>query len=153
MKTHVLTFAKHFMKGHPKEGEPTNFKQKIIDTFRHDRPAQKIHTIRGNYPYWKERIDEVNEGEARLSLRNWKGKPYRSKQNEFLSLEKAGYQKVHIDSIGNVFAHPHSKMGKSKNRLKEVAKNDGLTESDFLDWFDDKLPFNGIIIHFTDFRY
>lgn len=148
MKTHVLTFAKQFMNGHPKQGEPTNFEQKIIDTFSHDKPARKIHTIRGNYPYWKERIDQVNAREAVLSLRNWTGKPYRSKQREFLSLAKAGYQKFKIDANGvNIID------GKYYYDDKELANNDGLSEIDFWKWFEPKMPFEGIIIHFTDFRY
>lgn len=137
------------MKGHPREGEPTDFKQKIIDTFSHNKPAKKIHTIRGNYPYWKKRIDEVNEDEAVLSLRNWTGKPYRSKQHEFMSLEKAGYQRFQMTTKGHIIIG-----GVSSFKLQEVAGNDGLLTNDFMDWFEPhKSPFEGIIIHFTEFRY
>lgn len=148
MKTIVLTFAKQFMKGHPKAGMPTHFEQKIMDTFSYEGKARKIHTIRGNYPYWKKRIDQVNNDEALLSLRNWKGKPYRSKQHEFLALRKAGYQRISIDTFGFITVE-----GNSSFTNKFMANNDGLSENDFDYWFGDKLPFEGIIIHFTDFRY
>lgn len=136
--------ARSFMEGHPKASKPTNFKQKIIK-------AHKIHTIRSNFEYWAPKVQEVAEGKARLSLRYWKGKPYRSKQQEFweiLPRYEPGYQRIRIDSQhagvevnGILYEWPH----------KEVAENDGLKEHEFLQWFD--LPFEGIIIHFTNFRY
>lgn len=143
LKTHVLLFAREFMKGHPKAGKQTNFKQKIIK-------AEKIHTIRSNYEYWAPKVQEVAEGKARLSLRYWRGKPYRSKQQEFwevLPHYEPSVQKIEIDE-----AKVLTIDGKYFWKTEFVAQNDGLTETDFLQWFND-LPFEGAIIHFTDFRY
>ena len=39
----------------------------------------KLHTIRANYPLWEKRIKDIQEGHAVLSVRQWSGKPYRSK--------------------------------------------------------------------------
>lgn len=138
MKAHVLTFAKQFMKGHPKAGEPTGFEKKLYC-------ESKIHTIRSNYEYWKPKIEQVQRGEAFLSLRQWKGKPYRSKQREFMRVFDAGFQPIYINHLGAGF------IGNTELAMQNVAKNDGLTMQDFDAWFDEH--FEGIIIHFTDFRY
>lgn len=141
-KIFVITVSRCFMSGHPKEGHPTNFLQKILTGF-------KIHTIRGNYDLWKKRIDDVNSGKAVLSLRYWTGKPYNSKQEEFLELSAAGIQRFETDELG-----VHSIDGRySDHDITEIAANDGLLETDFRSWFNFKKPFNGGIIHFTDFRY
>lgn len=58
LKTYVITLSKNFMKGHPKAGQPTNFREKFLK-------KEKIHTIRANYPLWKKRLDEIR---ARTSL-------------------------------------------------------------------------------------
>lgn len=103
MKTHVLLISKHFMKSHPRAGERTWFGEKIfqalVENPRYffsgeylekvkDIPVPKIHTIRDNYEFWKKRIDQVNDGEAKLSLRSWSGKPYNSEQFELLAIER-----------------------------------------------------------------
>lgn len=159
IKTHILTFAKHFMKGHPKEGEPTGFATKIVngtsinDIFHIANPARKIHTIRSNYDYWLPRIQNVRHKEAYLSCRYWEGKPYQSKQYEFVKIfgndkNKPSTQSIYIGEDWSLF------VDKSyRTTIDELAKNDGLSIEDFKCWFKDKLPFSGIIIHFTDFRY
>lgn len=139
MKTIVLTFAKQFMKGHPKAGQPTDFKKKLYC-------QSKIHTIRSNFEYWKPKIEEVAKGKAFLSLREWKGKPYRSKQREFMRVFEAGFQRVHIITTGAIY------VDGQKISSGEVIKNDGLTVEDFDAWFGDEM-YEGIIIHFTEFRY
>ena len=59
---------------HKNKGELTRFEQKIRD-------KNKIHTIRANYEKWKRKIDQIRNGEAVLSIREWQGVPYHSKQN------------------------------------------------------------------------
>lgn len=158
MKTHVLTFAKHFMKGHPQEGKPTRFSQSIIrgvkdkDEFHISDFNKKIHTIRSNFEWWESKIREVKHTDAYLSLRYWSGKPYRSKQREFLkvhgnNVNKPTAQSIFIDNNWQVYVNGARVM------LENVAKNDGLHIADFKHWFKDNLPYRGIIIHFTDFRY
>lgn len=133
------------MKGHPKAGNPTNFVNKLIS---HD----KIHTIRANYTLWEKRIKEIEAGEAILSIRVWKDKPYRSGQVviENLSyLDNIGIQKIEFtsDLTECIIEGKHYSY-------TEVAKNDGLLPEDFLSWFkqsDTSEPL--AIIHFTKFRY
>lgn len=141
LKTHVLLLSKQFLAGHPKAGQPTCFFDKISC-------LDKIHTIRSNYEFWKKRIDQVNEGKAILSIRQWTGKPYKSPQQELLQLYKAGIQKLEWDWLGWFIDDYDSDFG-----IKDFAPNDGLSVEDFKAWFK-KYPVEPMaIIHFTDFKY
>jgi len=147
MKTHVLMVAKSFLATHPRAGEETNFASMILG-------KEKLHTIRGNYDNWKPKIDEINAGKAVLSLREWTGKPYRSKQNTIIELTDIGYQKIRMDKVGNFYVEE-----KPIFDVEELALNDGLVVEDFLSWFGVQKMikkgevFEGIVIHFTNFRY
>lgn len=113
MKTYVIMISQKFPANHPRRGEETKFKQQIINAIFVNQGWNKIaaypelgdkrHTIRANYDLWKKRIDEVQRGEACLSLRQWEGKPYRSKQIEFARLtnqDGVGIQQVNINLDG-----------------------------------------------------
>lgn len=122
------------MKGHPNAGEPTNFKELYLS-------GVKIHTIRAG-EYWRKVVEEVNAGRAILSVREWSGKPYASKQVEIGKHEKLGWQPLEMCSKSPI---SHT-----------MAKNDGLKIFDFINWFGlwgTSKKFKGGIIHFTDFRY
>lgn len=142
-KTYVLIVAKEFPKGHDKEGLDTEFPEKILT-------GDKIHTIRFNYPLWEKRIDEINKGNAVLSIRFWEDKPYRSKQIEIKQLKKVGIQKL---------TYQHLEMFFIDDRQRScfvIAKNDGLTWDDFKSWFSPLKKLVGeelAVIHFTGFRY
>lgn len=146
MKTYVITLSKTFLKGHKREGEPTDFAEKLR--------KQKIHTIRGNYLLWSERIGEVMSGAACLSIRQWSGKPYRSKQIELAVL-------TNKDGVGIQFLniHPESDFtciidDAGKISSERIANNDGLSLEDWKEWFSrDDLKRTMSIIHFTKFRY
>lgn len=159
MKTFVITVSKRFPVYHPKSGELTDFAPKINDEI-------KIHTIRGNYEFWKKRIDKVNAGLAILSIREWTGKPYASKQVELKQLTSAGIQKINtlevhkfgdygyslaIDENINIYGEQDID-GETVKTKRSLFENDGLTELDFYAWFNKPLK-NPCIIHFTDFRY
>lgn len=79
MKTYVITVSEKFPTKHKRKGEPTFFRENIL-------AVKKIHTIRNNYEFWKKRIDEVQNGNAVLSIRVWTGKPYASPQEEITYL-------------------------------------------------------------------
>lgn len=154
IKTYVLTLSKTFMKGHPKAGQPTNFREKFLN-------GEKIHTIRGNYPLWEKRLNEVREGRAILSIRQWEGKPYNSKQIEIAKLTKVsccGVQLIslHKPNVDQIYWQINER--KVKESFVEIAKNDGLDIEDFRRWFIPKKDakdfyFEGAIIHFIPFRY
>lgn len=118
----------------------------------------KLHTIRSNYDLWKKRADKINAGEAVLSLRQWTGSPYNfardgSKPVEFMQLEKVGVERVSLKIfIGQVIGDVQASVnGWTLKEPAKLIKNDGLSVSDFAHWF--KKDFDGVIIHFTDFRY
>jgi len=168
MKTYVVSISRTFPATHPRKGEPTGFREKILNelipcgliefntVYKHgldiEITGEKIHTIRANYDFWRKRIEQVWLGEAELSLRYWSGKPRHSKQVEFLRLGKddgVGIQKVEFK------ADEFGPLVDGKNQfVSDLAKNDGLSLTDFTDWFkgyDLSKPL--AIIHFTKFRY
>lgn len=152
IKTYVITVSEFFPKTHNKSGLPTGFIDKIGSKI-------KKHTIRGNYPLWKKRIDEIQKGNAVLSVRYWTGKPYNSKQKEVYVLDKnsgIGIQKIefHEDKDGVcALKYPIINNHREPN-IKIIAENDGLSYPDFKEWFkgyDLNEPM--AIVHFTDERY
>ena len=184
MKKYVITLSKQFMKGHQKAGESTYFKEQLLNTLfdnagisacdcceyktrncdlcghKASNFRKKLHTIRGNYELWKKRIDEVQKGNAVLSIRQWSDKQYRSKQEvicELSAKDGVGIQK--LLSMDDICAY-YVKSDKIRNVLGEdletVANNDGLSIDEFKCWFKNKLPTPNspmAIIHFTKFRY
>lgn len=176
-KTYVLILSEVFPKTHHKTGMPTGFKVKFSlgqgcpDC---DKPQDlsgvnisdsngcinacslpKLHTIRANYPLWERRIRDIQEGNAVLSVRQWTGKPYCSKQIEIARLTAAngvGIQKLCFPNRLTAWVdYPESKLSVD---FKHLAKNDGLSLADWCDWFrhyDLSKPL--AIIHFTKFRY
>lgn len=135
----VITFSRIFPIKHPRKGEPTYFVEKIwrglndnffkldsfYDVIEHNSELfeSKCHTIRsGNR--WK-------AGDW-FSPRVWSGKPYQSKQIQFapdLQVKKVfEFEYYGLTTLVN---------GNPINSLifNELAKNDGLTSEDFINWF------------------
>ena len=145
MRTIVLTISAYFPMSHRRVGDKTNFESSIENKI-------KLHTIRANYRYWKKQIDQVIEGKAELSIREWTGKPYNSPQKELFRLTKddgVGIEKLHFEKT--IF---YPWVGEKAVNYIDLAENDGLVEADFLSWFR-KYPLDDpmAIIHFTHFRY
>jgi len=147
-KTYVLTVSQNFPKTHKRAGKSTGFVENITKLFSAENT--KIHTIRSNYELWDKRAKQINEGMAVLSIRYWSGKPYNSKQVEIAVLEKIGIQRIEFDCPFCDYVID----GHSLNFKESVARNDGLSVSDFEEWFkkyDLSKPM--AVIHFTEFRY
>lgn len=150
MKTYVLTVSRNFSKNHPRAGDTTGFVEKIDQD-------QKIHTIRGNYEFWKDRIENIQEGKAYLSLRYWTDRPYASKQHEFLRLhgDHVGIERLEIAEEREIM-EAFSIKGKwlTASQVTDLIHNDGLDDIStllpFITPISDK-PY--AIIHFTRFRY
>lgn len=143
MKTYVLTVSQKFPARHQRAGELTNFPDAILQ-------GSKIHTIRANYELWKKRIDEVSAGAARLSVRVWTGKPYNSPQREITSLDAS--HGVGVQKLDGMIIDPETTP--KAIPINSLAKNDGLSVLDFLEWFKDyDLAEPMAVIHFTPFRY
>lgn len=151
MKTYVITLSRRFPKTHARAGEPTEFAEKFRDT--------KLHTIRANYDLWSKRIAEIGQGKACLSVRQWTGAPYRSKQVEIARLSKddgVGIQKLEFypNCDGKFTLGNFSIDGYFIFDTEALAKNDGLSLEDWMEWFkgyDLCRPL--AIIQFTWFRY
>lgn len=167
MKTYVITLSVSFMAKHPRAGEPTFFKEKLLNVLekrnyidvREDWnliriTSRKKHTIRTNYSLWKKRIDEVTKGEAVLSIRQWTGKPYASKQMEIARLTKedgVGIQKLTFKE--NLWYEPIIDECYEAH-IETLASNDGLGWNDWFHWFKDApKDCEYAIIHFSKFRY
>lgn len=147
MTTYVLTISQKFPTTHNKRGQETNFYPLILR-------GNKKHTIRGNYELWAKRFKKIDEGKAILSLRIWEGKPYNSKQIELLKFDNTkgiGIEKILFDD----YLYSCQINGKRFSVTSEmIAENDGLTPTDFEEWFKGyDLSKEMAIIHFTDFRY
>lgn len=128
---------------HPRAGEKTFFRKKILS-------GEKIHTIRSNFKYWFKIVKMINNGDAILSIRQWSGKPYYSKQVEILKVKKVGYNRIKI--VKDKFIKIDDQEKQDYNSIIDaLAKNDGLKTDDFKNWFPKK--FEGIIIHFNNTTY
>lgn len=157
MKTYPITLSKVFPSKHQQHGNPTNFRQLYED-------GVKIHTIRANYPLWKERFESIKNGDACLSLRQWSGKPYASKQElicNLYSTDGIGLQQL-VFSDGDItmprvvqevdLFNPEPKF--IPVELYDLAAADGLSIENWLAWFKGyDLSKSMAIIHFTKFRY
>ena len=174
MKTYTITLSKYFLANHKRAGEETHFKEKFLlgqgspdcaspqdlsginisDCNGCVRACSfpKLHTIRANYPLWEKRIKEVQAGRAVFSIRQWTGKPYRSKQVEIAMLTAGDNVGIQLMELTNDFAE--CIIGGHHYSYVTVAKNDGLHPADWLDWFNSyEFSKPMAIIHFTKFRY
>lgn len=147
MKKAVVILSEKFSAKHKRAGEPTKFFQKIDS-------GEKIHTIRENLSWWASRVQQIKAGKMYLSIRKWSGKPYHSAQIEHAKRFSAGVQQITM-SYGVDDTYQAFVDGK-KVSIQDVAKNDGLSIDDFIDWFfgnSKSNVFTGVVLHFTDFRY
>lgn len=145
MKTYVLSLSKNFPATHIRKGEPTGFREKVVQKI-------KLHTLRQNYELWEHRFNIINSGNAVLSVREWIGAPRKSKQVEVFRFTKEdgiGLQKLEATALGWFIDNKDS-----EHTSRTFAKNDGLSHADFKEWFKDvDLSEPLAIIHFTKFRY
>ena len=153
MKTYVITLSKTFPVTHARAGEPTDFKKKFLAAINRDlNEWWKMHTMRSNYERLAKWFEEIDKGEACLSVREWEGVPYRSKQIELARLTREdgiGLQILRFDKSGSCPNVDYKYVAVAK-----LANNDGLSIKDWKDWFknyDTSKPM--AIIHFTGFRY
>lgn len=154
MDTYVITLSQVFPVTHSRKGEPTGFKDKFLNAIK-AAPEEwwKLHTIRANYELWKKRFEKIEKGEACLSIRQWTGKPYRSKQVELARLTREdgiGIERLTFDRSPHLLPNVDYKPVGVGN----LANNDGLSLDDWKEWFKgNDLSKPLAIIHFTKFRY
>lgn len=161
MKTYVLMLSQVFPADHPKSGIPTGFHHKLLFALSgfKDYALIKFHTIRANYPLWEKRFEQIERGLACLSIRQWSGKPYASKQVEIARLTKEdgiGLQKFEISTnYAGINNWQHFKIDdRGYMSINDIPNKDGLSREDWIDWFKNyDLSKPMAIIHFTKFRY
>lgn len=151
IKTYILMLSQAFPAKHPRSGYPTGFRDKFLS-------GEKRHTIRANFPLWAKRIREVQQGEAVISIRQWEGRPYFSKQITIgcLNAESGvGIQKLTFDNDRDgCISFNFFDIDGHYPSLTELAANDGLSVDDWKEWFrgyDFSKPM--AVIHFGKFRY
>ena len=120
--------AKTFPAYHPKAGQPTGFRESILS-------GRKIHTLRESAGCRK-------TGDT-VSLRDWEGRPYASRQVEFARC----WIIVNWLTIDGAQADNHE--------LVALARCDGFEDPmDFVDWITSGRPgrmtFDGVRIYFQD---
>lgn len=161
MKTFVLMLSQVFPAGHPKSGIPTGFQHKIQAALNgwSDLTFAKLHSIRANYTLWAKRFEQIERGEAFLSIRQWSGMPYASKQVEIARLTKEdgiGLQKFEVSTnYAGINNWQHFKIDdRGYMSINDIPNKDGLTREDWIAWFQNyDLSKPMAIIQFTKFRY
>lgn len=167
MNTYVITLSKVFPSTHPRKGKETQFNARFQNALMCAKcretkngmcmgecavGGEKLHTIRANYELWASRFEQIAAGKACLSIRQWTGAPYRSKQVELARL--TAEDGVGIQELKMIDLSRPTKINGHKVELPDLAKNDGLEFNDWFNWFrgyDLSKPL--AIIHFTKFRY
>lgn len=176
----VLPFSTVYPSYHPRAGEPTHFVEKIwaglnIDaeysvyikfpnqlkngkwqvpiTWRDEKFNPKLHTIRSGHRW---------EAGDWFSPRVWLGGPYNSKRIIIapdMQVKKTWDYEVKVHERSEVFFINGTAVSESNNYMQqwwnyglieEIAKNDGLEITDFLNWFKHPKPFDGQIISWSD---
>ena len=162
-KTYVITLSQVFPVTHVRNGEPTGFKDKFLAAIKQvEGEWLKLHTIRANYELWKKRFDEIAAGKACLAIRQWTGRPYKSKQVELarltredgIGLQKLEIVKERLNSIPILLGYVDGALQEGHKFFPLLAVNDGLSFEDWNEWFKKyNLSKPLAIIHFTPMRY
>lgn len=100
-------------------------------------------------------IKILHPAKNNLSVREWTGRPYNSEQREFAQYDKIGLQHITM-TYGVDDAVPQIWIDGKQIPIEIVAKNDGLTVEQFVEWFFGESKsnvFEGVVLHFTSFRY
>lgn len=150
MRTYNIILSSVFPSWHLRKGEPTKFKENLR--------IIKLHTLRANYDLWKRRFEEIDRGEAVLVIREWIGRPYRSKTLEIARLTKdsgIGLQQLTFDKgLYGLKSLCRPIVDGKEVRAELLAQNDGLSFDDWSTWFanyDLSQPL--AVIQFTSLRY
>lgn len=154
MDKYVITLSQVFPVTHNRSGEPTGFKDKFLAAIKQDGEWWKLHTIRANYELWKKRFEKIEKGEACLCIRQWSGKPYRSKQVEIARLTRE--DGIGLQALKFTFGDINKPVivGGNDPTPTALSHNDGLSETDWRYWFSGyDLTQTLAVINFTSFRY
>ena len=150
MKKAILPLCKTFPATHKRAGEKTDFEGKI-------ERKEKIHTIRHDAKgIWEKRFARIKAGAMYLAMKEWTGRPYNSDQRDLT--QRTREDGIGLQKIEMIYTEGTILMAKVDDEFVDpdiIAKNDGLSLEDFIEWFfhGKAGSFSGKIIHFTDYRY
>ena len=105
------------------------------------------------------RFEKINSGKAILEFYYWEGKPYNSKTITIYQLSKddgIGLQRLTFwnNDINCPIITSNDGSLKHISNSHVISFNDGLSFTDFVEWFKNyDLSEPIAIIHFTSFRY
>jgi len=153
----IIVFSRNFQKGHPCEGEPTYFIEKIYNSlimngyklFIPSLPISLLEELSNDFFFPKHHtIRSGNRFKVgdKFDVRVWEGKPYRSKQltiADYVEIKKI----YRFELKGSSFLLDGRIL--TLKQLKIVAKNDGLECDEFEGLFNSK-PFSGQLICWSD---
>jgi len=169
----ILTFSRTFPAYHPRKGEPTYFVEAILSQLGIDYTSYNYFDwIVKNNPkidssFLEDFMDSLKQNIYPKShtIRNhvhplkvsefinpncWAGKPYNKTKEGYWQIKFAPdieVKKTWDIQILNAPTFFETKInGKEFNSWTLLAKNDGLSAVDMLDWFKHPKPFNGQII-------
>lgn len=128
------------------------------------KAGTKIHTIRE---------DKTNRWKVGTKIHPWMHNPRNVQKNPHpidiesfyvVSIQKidiwndkeAGAMSIWIDEnlLGMIFYEENGNIDHVSPTIKRLSRNDGFdSPKEFFDYFKDKCPFNGKLIHWTDFKY
>lgn len=163
----VMTFSRTFPAYHPKAGQPTYFVEKIwkglwdLEKSNHN-PLNGYHQIYDEaFPITNDPLENIHLHQPKwhtiragnrwkfgdkFSPRVWSGKPYGSKQITIApDIEVKKVWDFKIDDCGVISVGGYYDFSDNPESNYEIlAKNDGLTETEMLQWFNK--PMTGQII-------
>jgi hypothetical protein len=149
-----MTFSRVFPSYHPRKGQPTYFLEKIWESIKMKDPdyisqfiwgdwldhkfQPKHHTIRAGHR-WK-----VGD---KFSPRVWSGQPYQSKQIVIApDIEVKKTWDFDVIDIGGIDCirlnnEPFGQFHPLAKGCQDIAKNDGLTSIELIQWFSNPKPY------------
>lgn len=161
-----MTFATKFLKGHPREGQRTDFIEKIWASLVDQQIAlpefwEGWYELNANYDFDGNNFSNTTIGPKhhtvragkrykagmKISPRFWSGKPYASKQ--IILAPDMEIKKVYDFEIKDEQILVNGRKLGSLQTV-DLALNDGLHMRDFFDWFKWPTPFSGQILIWSD---
>ena len=145
-----------------KDGSFTGFREKILKGFypvsRKDNIDLIVHRIVNPPIIWPKLHTIRKSGRIRLgmklSLREWSGLPYRSKQDIIIDTNCKLVQKIRVcqNSFGRFVYIDDREEPLPEPEVERLARNDGFENADqFFSWFG--FDFSGHIIHWSSVVY
>lgn len=123
-------------------GFKPQFKEPILN-------GKKIHTIR---------VDRGNRWKAGRKIQMATGVRTKQfecfKETECVRIQEFSFWRLEEPCGQEIYGLLVDKKLLNMDKIKMLIKNDGFTSTrEFIDFFKDKMPFTGKIIHWTDFKY